>query len=172
MRRCGLSLAVYTLYSCKSAWSLFKLWWSNSAYLTYGSHIVRDGRSANKFHISKISGYKICYICWPFASVVICAFAICGASIFCDFWISRFADSVFVRTYILRHCIRKPEARELLRLCPETSTKFYVHEFDFSACDRASIRSMHHTRIHLHWNEYFILLNMLVHIFAKCGEKK
>ncbi len=31
----------------------------------------------------------------------------------------------------VRHCIRKPHVWELSRLCPETSTKLYVHEFDF-----------------------------------------
>ncbi len=33
-----------------------------------------------------------------------------------------------------KHFIRKPQVWEPARLCPETSTKLYVHEFGFSTC--------------------------------------
>ncbi len=33
-----------------------------------------------------------------------------------------------------KNCIRKPQVWELSRLCSETSTKFYVHEFGFCKC--------------------------------------
>jgi hypothetical protein len=35
-----------------------------------------------------------------------------------------------------KHCKRKPQVWELSRLCPETSTKLYVHEFGFSSESR------------------------------------
>jgi hypothetical protein len=37
-------------------------------------------------------------------------------------------------------CIRKPQARELSRLCPETSTKLSVHEFGFRTDARGGPR--------------------------------
>jgi hypothetical protein len=33
--------------------------------------------------------------------------------------------------WFLKYCVRKPQVWELTRLCPETSTKLYVHEFGF-----------------------------------------
>ncbi len=38
----------------------------------------------------------------------------------------------WVETCLYRkHCIRKPRVWKLSRLCPETSTKLYVHEYGF-----------------------------------------
>ncbi len=40
----------------------------------------------------------------------------------------------FENGFYCKHYLRKPQVWELSRLCPETSTKLYVHEFSFRVC--------------------------------------
>ncbi len=46
-----------------------------------------------------------------------------------------------------KHYIRKPQVWELSRLCPETSTILYVHEFGFSAYSGHALRPNSRTQL-------------------------
>ncbi len=71
---------------------------------------------------------------------------------------------VFWNWVVCKHCIWKPQVWELSRLCPETSTKSYVHEFDFS-CTVSSV-----TINPRRWLFYFkkILLGSMTSLHIGC----